>query len=92
MFIEAILDGKHELSPMSKEGWNLYSKCGKEQKGSTDPVSKKRTHINADIDRDFPTSILKSIPLKNSILSSAWVGQMHGENAVFSSTGYPPVQ
>lgn len=67
MFIESILDGRNELSPMSKQGWNIYSACRIEEKGFTDPVSKKRTDLIAKVDREIPTSILRSILLQNTV-------------------------
>ncbi|KAJ8050218.1 hypothetical protein HOLleu_03332 [Holothuria leucospilota] len=67
MFLEAMLDGKNELSPTSNDGWNIYTKCTKDQKSLTDPTTKRRTDLHPRFDREYPTSILRSIPLENTV-------------------------
>lgn len=66
MFLEALLDGNNQLNPTSSLGWNIYAQCSLESKQSTSTRG-FRTELKASINRQCPTSILKSVPLENYV-------------------------
>ena len=43
MFVQAILNGKGDLSPTSLDGWDLYHVSSLEGKNDVDATSKLRT-------------------------------------------------
>lgn len=65
MFLEHILDGVGELSPSSLEGWNLYTKVHKNQKGTTSGGF--RTSLPVRVDREYSENLLPAVPLSNVV-------------------------
>lgn len=66
MFLEALLDGNKVLSPTSDLGWNIYSETSLMSKEVTDSAG-FRTGLEAKIDRQCPSAIFNTVPLKNYI-------------------------
>lgn len=66
MFLEYMLDGSSELASNSNYSWNIYHAVRKEQKADV-ALSGLRTDLEVEVDREYPYSILPSIPLENVI-------------------------
>ena len=88
MFLEAILDGSSVLSPISDDGWNIYSKCSKNSKAGTG-TDGLRTSLQKTIDRLHPESMFSdAIPTESSPVPSARCSSLSRKTVVSGGGQY----
>ena len=55
-FLDAMMD--LDLSPLSKDKWNLWIQCSVAGKGNVNQATGMRTDLNLQFDRTYPKSLL----------------------------------